>query len=141
MYSDSVTLTCCGVGDELSVTLIVTFVTPAAVVVPAIVAPFTLKPLGSGDAVQVKGATPPLRASVWLYAVPATPFVKEVVVIFSAGWIVSERVTLTCCAVGDELSVTLIVTFVGPAVVGVPLITPVEVFTVKPAGSGEADHV
>jgi hypothetical protein len=69
------------------------------------------------------------------------PLGRELVVIPSTDWIVSESVTLTCCAVGDELSVTLIVTFVGPAVVGVPLITPVEVFTLKPAGSGEADHV
>jgi hypothetical protein len=69
------------------------------------------------------------------------PLGRELVVRLSTDWIVSESVALACCAVGDELSVTLIVTLVGPAVVGVPLITPVEVFTLKPAGSGEADHV
>ena len=39
------------------------------------------------------------------------------------------------------LLVALMVTLYVPAVVGVPEINPVDVFTVKPAGNGAAPHV
>ena len=52
--------------------------------------------------------------------------------IVSGAMIVIESV---CCAVRDPLSVTPIVKFDVPAVVGVPVIAPVDPFNVRPAGS------
>ena len=40
-----------------------------------------------------------------------------------------------CCTVRDPLSVTRIVKFDVPALVGVPVIAPVDPFNVKPAGT------
>jgi hypothetical protein len=61
--SDSVALACCAVGVEVSVTPTFTIVIPAVVGVPLIVLPFKVKPAGNGEAVQVKGGTPPLAVS------------------------------------------------------------------------------
>jgi len=79
---------------------------------------------------------PPDAASSCAYAVPTWPFGNDAVVIASvAGAIVTVRLTLAVCGVALE-SVTLNVSaaaFAAP--VGVPLITPVDVFSVKPPGS------
>jgi hypothetical protein len=54
---------------------------------------------------------------------------------------VNESVALICCGVGDELSVTLTVTLATPAAAGVPLITPVVAFMLKPLGKDVALQV
>jgi hypothetical protein len=54
----------------------------------------------------------------------------------------SEKVLLAVCGVGVAESVTLTTTLLlVPAVVGVPLITPVLGVIVRPAGNPVADHV
>jgi len=79
---------------------------------------------------------PPDVANVCEYAVPTWPFGKDAVVIVSvAGAIVSVRLTLAVCGVELE-SITLNVSAGAfAAAAGVPLITPVDVFSVKPPGS------
>jgi len=59
------------------------------------------------------------------------PFGNDVVVIERAALIVSESGWV---AVRDPLSVTRNVMFEVPAVVGVPVIAPVDVFNNRPAG-------
>ena len=54
--------------------------------------------------------------------------------------IVIERLAIAvCCGLPESFTVMLAV--LGPAVVGVPLITPVPVLIVSPAGKPVADHV
>jgi hypothetical protein len=65
---------CCGF--ELSVTLTVRFVVPAAVGVPLTVHPVSVRPAGNVPAVivQAYGVVPPVTSIVPLYGVPTTPF-------------------------------------------------------------------
>ena len=75
------------------------------------------------------------------YAIPIVPFGKELVVMFTVVPLIV--IVKAAVAVALELSVTLQVTEVGPqAVVGVPLITPMEL-SASPVGKvPEAiDHV
>ena len=127
---------CCGL--EASVTFTVRFEIPAIVGVPLTVQPFgaSVSPAGSIPPVivQTYGAVPPATPITWLYGVPTTPFGKletvsprdpEETIVRLTG-----PLTLSC---GFELSVTWIVMFDVPAVVGVPL--TVQPFIVRPAGS------
>ena len=99
---------------------------------------FNVKPPGSVPEVSdhVYGMVPPLAANVCEYAVPTWPLDSDNIVIVSvAGAIVSVRLTFAVCA-GEPESVTLKVSaVVFAAAVGVPLIWPVDEFSVSPAGS------
>ena len=82
-----------------------------------------------------------------LYAVPSSPLGREIVVMLNgavpAAAIVSERLTDLLC-VGLLESVTLKVSAVAlAAAVGMPVIAPVDVFNLRPAGSVPLlrDHV
>jgi len=99
---------------------------------------FNVKPPGSVPEVSdhVYGMVPPLAANVCEYAVPTWPLDSDNVVIVSvAGAIVSVRLTFVACA-GELESVTLnMIAVAFAAAVGVPLISPVDEFTVKPPGN------
>ena len=80
-----------------------------------------------------------MAASVAAYAVPTWPLGSEVVLMASAGGAEDEtvrlRLTDLLCA-GMLESVTVTVSMVALAVsVGVPVIAPVDGFSVSPAGS------
>ncbi len=84
-----------------------------------------------------------MAASVWLYDTPTVPAGSDAVVIDNvtgAGFITIDNALV---AVAARLSVTMIVKLYVAAVVGVPDITPVVVFSVNPAGSAPVlfDHV
>lgn len=127
-----------------SVTLTVKFDVPFGPVGVPVIAPALLivNPGGKLPAlvVNVKGANPPVAATVWLYAVPSTPAGSEVVVMLGgAGRLI---VMLNACVADCGATVLASVTFtvklavpLGP--VGVPLIAP-EGLRVRPAGSDPA---
>jgi hypothetical protein len=97
-----------------------------------------LKPDGKAPAeiVNVTGAVPPLVATVWLYAVLMSGTGSVAVVIESAETIVP---LYACDAVTEFASVALIVKLYAPAVVGVPLMAPVDVSKLRPAGNAPAE--
>ena len=115
------------VRDALSVTRTVNVLDPAAVGVPAMVAPVSVSPAGSVPLAsdQAYGKLPPDAASDCEYAVPTVPAgrVDVVTVNEGAAAIVMENPWVSFPPV---LSVTLTVKFAFPATVGVPLITPDE---------------
>src|ERR1035441_10958260 len=78
---------------------------------------------------------PPAAWRVCEYAVPTTPFARDVVVTVSTGGaIVRLKLALAVCADEPE-SVTLNVSGVAVmGVLGVPLINPVDAFSDNPAG-------
>src|ERR1035441_9530697 len=78
---------------------------------------------------------PPAAWRVCEYAVPTTPFARDVVVTVSTGGaIVRLKLALAVCADEPE-SVTLNVSGVAVmGVLGVPLIKPVDAFSDNPAG-------
>ena len=130
----------CADGVE-SVTLKVNAVALTAVVGVPLIRPvneFTVKPPGNVPevSVQVYGEVPPVAVNVCEYAVPTWPLANDAVVTVSdAEEIVSVRLTFAVCVKGVE-SVTLNVSVVAfTAVVGVPLIKPVNEFSVKPGGN------
>jgi hypothetical protein len=82
----------------------------------------------------VYGGVPPVACSVWLYATPTIPPGRLVVVTVGAGG-GSTVIERSCVSVWVALSVTLVVNEKAPALLGVPLTTPVEAFSVRPAGS------
>jgi hypothetical protein len=90
---------------------------------------------GSPVAVQANGVTPPEAVTGALYAKPTAPLGSDVVVIVSPLPIVIEN----CCEAvkcgGPVLSVAVTVKDVVPLAPGVPVIAPVEAFSVNPAGS------
>jgi hypothetical protein len=122
-----------------SVTLKVSEVAFAAAVGVPLIRPvdeFRVSPAGSVPdvSVHVYGAVPPVTANVCEYAVPSWPLGSDNVVIVSVV-IVSVKLTLAVCA-GEPESVTLKVSEVAfAAAVGVPLIRPVDEFSVSPAGN------
>jgi hypothetical protein len=79
---------------------------------------------------------PPVAVNVCEYAVPTWPLDSDAVVIVRvAEAIVSVGLTVVVCA-GEPESVTLKVSAVAlAAAAGVPLISPVEEFNVKPPGN------
>jgi hypothetical protein len=124
----------------LSVTRTVKFDVPAVVGVPLITPP-ELRDSPDGrlpeSSDQLYGVTPPVAASVRLYATPICPFGRLVVVITRSGipeLMIMDNAWSSVSGV-PWLSVTLTVKFDVPAVVGVPLIVPVEEPSDSPAGS------
>ena len=114
------------------VALMVTLYVPAVVGVPEInpVPVFTVKPAGSPVALKLVGL---LVAVIWKEkATPTVPLaVVALVMTGGGGLIVKVKVALPV----PLLLVALMLTLYVPAVVGVPEINPVLVFTLKPAGS------
>jgi hypothetical protein len=130
----------CGVAAEsvarnVSATLLATVVG-----VPLIrpVAVFRVSPAGSVPTVSahVYGGVPPVAASVWEYATPTCPSLRDAVVIDSVvGAIVKVRFLVAfCVGLAESVARNVNAVFV-TAVVGVPLIRPVLAFNVRPAGS------
>jgi hypothetical protein len=130
-------------GDAESATLNVIDVVEAPVAVP-VIAPVALarvRPVGSAPEVidQVCAPTPPLAASVVEYRVPAVPFGRLVVVMeIATPEIESVSALLTLFAPWGNESVTLNVIDVVEVPVGVPVIAPVALASVRPAGSAPA---
>jgi len=83
---------------------------------------------------------PPVAAAVCEYAAVTAPFASAVVVIDGAVPIVMENPLV---AEAPTLSVTFSEKLVVPAAVGVPVIAPVFVLRLSPAGNGpgDSDHV
>jgi hypothetical protein len=129
------TTTCGGVPESVTVTVRVAV--PAADGVPLItpVEEFNVKPCGVPVICQLWAPVPPVAVSVCEYGTPTMPWLSAVVVIFSSGILdVIVTVAVAVCGGGAE-SVTLKVTVADPAVVDVPLTTPVAELNAKPAGS------
>jgi len=145
MVSDKVAVAvCCGVPESFTVTTTLAFAT-AVVGVPVIV-PFDAlieSPAGNPVADQVYRTVPPVADTVALYAVPTVPLGRVVVVMVSgAGLMVSDRVAVAVWCVGEVESVTVIVTLTFVRLVtGVPVIAPVELFSVSGKGRPVADQV
>ena len=121
-----------------SVTCIVNDTVPAAVGVPEImpVDATKLSPAGNVPALtlQVYGVVPPLACSVVEYAVPVVPPGSDVVVTNGGCAIVATTILNAFVPVLFAASVTCTVNDAVPAVVGVPLICPVELFSERLAG-------
>ena len=118
--------------EALSVARTVKVLDPAAVGVPAMVAPVSVRPAGrvplASD--QVYGAVPPDAASDCEYAVPTTPFGNDDVETVSVAGLIA--IVSDAVAVLEALSVTRTVKVLDPAAVGVPaMVAPV---SVSPAG-------
>ena len=129
---------CCGVPE--SVTLNVSDVAVTGDVGVPLISPvevFSVSPVGNVPTVncQVSGAVPPVAATLCEYGVPTMPLGSATVVIICRAAIEIVTVVVAVCC-GTPESVTLNVNGVAvSAAVGVPLMAPVEVFSVKPAGS------
>src|SRR5579859_3467710 len=107
--------------------------------------PSSVRPAGNepADTVYVYGATPPLAVSVWLNADATVMLLSDGSVIvtpqptvrFSDCGLLTNGVALLSVAVTENVAT--------PGIVGVPEITPVEAFNVKPLGSDPEviDHV
>ena len=78
------------------------------------------------------GVLPPLATSVCVYDMLTVPSDRDAVAIERAEYIVIDNARV---ATAPLLSVTCTVKLLVPAVVGVPLITPVALLRVNPAGS------
>jgi hypothetical protein len=120
----------------VSVTRTVKLNVPVAVGVPEItpVPLFKERPAGNAPTVtdQLNGVVPPLAASVWLYAAVSVAPGRLVVVTTGAALTTIDN---ACSSNTPFASVTRTVKFEVPATVGVPLITPVPLFRLRPAGS------
>jgi len=129
-------------GLPASFTVILAETVPAVVGVPLItpVLLFIVNPAGKPVADHIYGVVPPVAATVALYRTFATPAGREMLVIASLGLIVMERLAIALCW-GVPASFTVMLAVLVPAVVGVPLITPVLLFIVNPAGKPVADQV
>ena len=128
------------VAPTASVAVIVKLNVPAALDVPVIapVAAFRDKPVGNDPAVtaNVEAPVPPLDVSVCEYATPC------VVAGSDAGFTVSGAATTTVYArapVALSVSVAVIVKLKVPAVVVVPVMAPVDVFSDRPVGKAPAE--
>ena len=130
------------VGLVESVAVAFTVAAPADVGVPLMTpAALIVRPAGRAVAVQVYGAVPPLAARVALYDVPTTPRDNADVVTVTGLRTTREKVLVAVRCVGFVESVAVATTVLVPPTVGVPLITPVDVFNVSPAGRPDADQV
>ena len=120
---------------------------PAVVGVPEIppVDATRLNPAGSVPALtlQLYGVVPPLACSVVEYAVPAVPPGRDVVVTNGGCAIVATTILNAFVPVLFAASVACTLNDAVPAVVGVPVICPVELFSERPAGKEPevTDHV
>src|SRR6266568_4584583 len=83
---------------------------------------------------------PPVALTVALYGMVSIPLCSAVVVIASGGLMTSVNVLLEVSG-GVELSVTVMVTLLVPAVVGVPLIWPDAALMRTLSGSPTAEKV
>ena len=84
---------------------------------------------------------PPVAAREALYAEPTTAFVNDVVEMATGATTTIVRLLVAVIAVGVVESVTVTDTVLLPAAVGVPVMAPVDAFTVRPAGSPVAAHL
>ena len=118
---------------------IVKILLPVALAVPATtpVDAFRVSPEGKAPAVRVQayGYVPPLADSVAEYTAPTVPAGSEDVVMVSGSPIMTEKALV---AIVRMLSETPIVNPDAPADVGVPEMTPVAGFSIRPAGSESA---
>ena len=132
----------CGEPAE-SCAWIVKFAVPAVVGVPLIapVPAFNVSPAGSAPAVtlHVYGGVPPVAAIVCEYAVDTVPAGSglPLLIVRVGGLIVSVYALDAVCG-GAAASCTPTVKLAVPAVVGVPVMAPVELFSVSPAGNDPA---
>jgi hypothetical protein len=134
------------VAEVESVTLTVNEDVPVDVGVPEIcpVFAFNARPAGREPALtfQVYGDVPPIaiRTAVLEYATWITPCGKLVVVTCNGGLLtVMLRLAVALAGVGVCESVTLTVKLAVPSALGVPLIVPVEEFSVRPGGKAPAE--
>ena len=134
---------CCGVPESFAVTITLLLV-PAVVGVPLITPVFGSmeRPAGALAIDQARLPVPPEAATVVFgYATFATPFGSEFVVIVSFDEITIVKVAVAvCCGVPESFAVTITLLLV-PAVVGVPLITPVFTSMERPVGALAIDHI
>ena len=118
-----------------SVICTVKLLVPAVAGVPLItpVDALRLKPPGSvpTEILQLYGVLPPVAVNVWLYATFAVAWFRLFVVMLKPEYIVIDNAWV---AVAPLASVALTVKLLVPAVVGVPLISPVLVLSDSPAG-------
>jgi hypothetical protein len=130
------TLSC---GIELSVTLTVRFVTPAAVGVPLIVHVFAvrLRPAGNTPPPMLHryGPVPPITSITALYGNPIVPFGRLVNGKLNATGATTSVTVPDAVCFGVPESVTPTVNVPVPATVGVPLITHPPAPSVNPAGN------
>ena len=130
-----------------SFTCTVSDTVPAVVGVPEItpVDATRLSPAGNVPALtlQVYGEVPPLACSVVEYAVPVVPPGSDVVVTVGGCTIVATTILNACVPILFAASFSCTVNDAVPAVVGVPVICPVELFSERPAGKKPkvTDHV
>jgi hypothetical protein len=132
-------------GLELSMILNVTDLDPTVEAIPETtpVAALSVSPAGRApeEIDQVIGATPPISASWVEYATPTTGLGTAVVVM--AGPVTLIVNDLVAESAGLDESVTLTVNALLNAAVGIPEMTPVAEFRVRPGGGVpvEIDHV
>jgi hypothetical protein len=131
------------VGLVESVAVIAAVNVPAAVGFPVMAPVDALipNPPGRPDAVQVIGSVPPLAATVALYAVPTVPPGSDAVVMLTGATMVIDRFAVAVKCVGLVESVAVIDAVVVPAVVGFPVIAPVDALIPNPAGRPVAVQV
>jgi len=124
---------CC----PLSVTRTVKLEVPAAVGVPAIVAPLSVRPAGNEPDVTAQryGGVPPLAIKSVEYGEPTVPSGKEDVVMANAGSILMLRSLSADWVFGKEKKLTRTLKLDVPTVVGVPLMVPVAESSNRPDGS------
>jgi hypothetical protein len=119
-----------------SVAVTVKLYAPGVVGVPLMtpLAAFSAKPAGSVPLLMLNatGAVPPDVCTDWLYGASIRGTGSVTVAIASAGTIVPLYV---CVAVTAFASVAVTANVYGPEAPGVPLITPLDAFKVKPDGS------
>ena len=135
-----------GVGEPLSVAVMVTEQAHAVVGVPVMAPPDEAidRPAGRPVAVQVSVAVDEVSVAAGVRVVMAAPDALDLVPgLVTATVLVMVQVKLTELAngVGEPLSAAVMVTEQAHAVVGVPLITPVPDAMVTPAGRPVADQV
>ena len=88
---------------------------------------------------HVYGGVPPVPAIVCEYAVDTVPAGNGLaVLIVRVGGLIASVYALDAVCGGTAPSCTPTAKLAGPAVVGVPVIAPVEVFSVSPFGSDPA---
>ena len=135
----NVALTNC---EAESDTFTIKLVVPAVVGVPEIT-PWgdSKSPFGNADTLDklhTYGGVPPLAVSVCEYAVPTRPAGKPVLVITKGTTTFIPKLTLAVAGATGSESCTRTVKLLVPACVGVPEITPVDLFRVSPPGSEPA---
>jgi hypothetical protein len=116
---------------------------PAAMGMPemAPLVPLSPRPPGKAPAVtdHTYGGTPPVPASVWLYATPMVPLFNGEFVVITSGAAFTGSVKGPV-AVVPLLSLTVTLKFTGPGPGGVPIKAPAEV-KVNQLGKPVADQV